>query len=79
MYNKYNNFVKSHYRIDFEKFSLAQPTKQHNESAYYCERDEFMLFTKDNNRIKVPALCGENSGQHGKHDIIFVRVLNFET
>ncbi|CAI6345766.1 unnamed protein product [Macrosiphum euphorbiae] len=51
-------------RIDFERFSLGQPTKLTSESAYTCERDEFTLITNGNNKINVPVLCGENAGQH---------------
>ncbi|XP_060841398.1 uncharacterized protein LOC132922088 [Rhopalosiphum padi] len=51
-------------RIDFERFSLGQPTKQTSESAYTCERDEFTLISNDDTKINVPVLCGENSGQH---------------
>jgi len=53
-------------RIDFERFSLGQPTKLTSESAYTCERDEFTLITNGNTKINVPVLCGENAGQHGK-------------
>uniref|UniRef100_A0A2S2P7N4 CUB domain-containing protein n=1 Tax=Schizaphis graminum TaxID=13262 RepID=A0A2S2P7N4_SCHGA len=51
-------------RIDFERFSLGQPTKQTSESAYTCERDEFTLISNGDTKINVPVLCGENSGQH---------------
>ncbi|XP_060861769.1 uncharacterized protein LOC132938769 [Metopolophium dirhodum] len=51
-------------RIDFERFSLGQPTKLTSESAYTCERDEFTLITNGNTKINVPVLCGENAGQH---------------
>ncbi|XP_025198789.1 uncharacterized protein LOC112597077 [Melanaphis sacchari] len=51
-------------RIDFERFSLGQPTKQTSESAYTCERDEFTLILNGDTKINVPVLCGENSGQH---------------
>ncbi|XP_026810179.1 uncharacterized protein LOC113551845 [Rhopalosiphum maidis] len=51
-------------RIDFERFSLGQPTNQTSESAYTCERDEFTLISNDDTKINVPVLCGENSGQH---------------
>ncbi|CAH1713526.1 uncharacterized protein LOC114126912 [Aphis gossypii] len=51
-------------RIDFERFSLGQPTKETSESAYTCERDEFTLISNDDTKINVPVLCGENSGQH---------------
>ncbi|VVC32163.1 Hypothetical protein CINCED_3A025412 [Cinara cedri] len=51
-------------RIDFERFSLGQPTKSTNQSAYACEHDEFTVFSNDNTIMNLPVLCGENSGQH---------------
>ncbi|VVC32166.1 CUB domain [Cinara cedri] len=51
-------------RIDFERFSLGQPTKPYNGSAYTCENDEFTLLVNDNTKMNMPVLCGENSGQH---------------
>ncbi|XP_025408405.1 uncharacterized protein LOC112682120 [Sipha flava] len=51
-------------RIDFERFSLSQPTKPNNESAYVCEHDEFTLVTNGNTKMNLPVLCGKNSGQH---------------
>ncbi|XP_050432399.1 uncharacterized protein LOC126840591 [Adelges cooleyi] len=51
-------------RIDFERFSLSQPTRPDNSSAYQCETDQFTLVVNDNTKISVPVLCGENTGQH---------------
>lgn len=56
-------------RIDFEQFSLGQPTTSYNGSAYTCENDEFTLFSNDNTKVNLPVLCGENSGQHGYYFI----------
>ncbi|XP_050540075.1 uncharacterized protein LOC126904832 [Daktulosphaira vitifoliae] len=51
-------------RIDFERFSLSQPTTSNNSTAYQCDTDQFTLISSDNTKLNIPILCGENSGQH---------------
>ncbi|XP_071448157.1 uncharacterized protein [Hetaerina americana] len=53
-------------RLDFEKFSLAQPDGGTIPftTAFSCNKDRFTISTQASGNLGFQNLCGENAGQH---------------
>ncbi|XP_046404269.1 uncharacterized protein LOC124169662 [Ischnura elegans] len=61
-----NNPRVTQLRLDFKRFSLAQPDggTVSSPTAYFCNQDRFTVSTSSGGSYGFQALCGENTGQH---------------
>ena len=68
--------------MDFNEFDIHSWTLQtadvNDESKYVCE-DSFAVTVAPSTGLKVPAICGQNAGQHSKFFIYRVRFQNCYT